>query len=315
MGQYEDQLTAFGRHLGAERGLSARTQEAYLHHARAFLGFLRREMMGDPGNVDRQVIRRYVAGLRRGGITKSGVALRLSAVRSFYRFLTSRGLAAPNGIWSKRSREASSLTPKQDRRLPSYLTPGQMVRMLEQPDDGTPFGLRDRAILELIYAAGLRVSEVVSLDVEDVNTVSKELRVWGKGSKERIGLLGEPARKAVERYLEFGRPKMLQDRRDSHALFLNRYGRRLTARSVQNLVKEAARAAGLDVDRVHTHTLRHSFATHLLDGGADLRIVQELLGHSSPSTTQIYTHISQAQARKVYESAHPLARPPRSETA
>ena len=315
MPTYEEYLASFQQHLGAERGLSPRTLESYAAHVKAFLAFVRREMIPGLDEVGRPALRRYVALLRRGGITRSGVALRLSAIRSFFRFLAARGVVGQNALWVRRSKEAQALMPKQEQRLPRYLTPVQVARMVDQPDETTVYGIRDRAILELIYAAGLRVSEVAGLDIDKVDLVAQEVRVWGKGSKERIGLLGEPARLALERYMTAARPRMLKDRRVAQALFLNRYGKRLTVRSAQNIVKESARSAGLVEENVHTHTLRHSFATHLLEGGADLRVVQELLGHRSPSTTQIYTHVSQRQARKVYEAAHPLSRRPKSETA
>ncbi len=301
------QLDAYARHLGAERGLSPRTQEAYLHHARAFLEFIARQGVTDPRAVDRSLLRQQVASLRHADYKKAGVALRLSAVRSFFRFLVRQGEVPQNSLWTKRSREAKALTPKLDKRLPTFLTQTEADRMVSSPDTSTAYGLRDRAILELIYAAGLRVSEAAGLDVDALQLDDAEVRVWGKGAKERMGLLGVPAQQALGRYLTDARPELLGDSRSS-ALFLNRYGRRLSARSIQNLVKRYAVMAGLDPERVHTHTLRHSFATHLLDGGADLRVVQELLGHSSPTTTQIYTHVTQTQARKVYESAHPMAR-------
>ena len=301
------QLEAYGRHLGAERGLSPRTQEAYLHHARAFLDFISGQGITDPKQVDRSLLRQQVASLRRADYEKAGVALRLSAVRSFFRFLVRQGQIPQNGLWTKRSREAKALTPKLDKKLPTFLTQAEAERMVSSPDTSTSYGLRDRAVLELIYAAGLRVSEVAGLDVDALLLDDGEVRIWGKGAKERMGLMGVPAQNALRRYLSDARPQLLGESRAA-ALFLNRYGRRLSARSIQNMVKRYASMAGLDPERVHTHTLRHSFATHLLDGGADLRIVQELLGHASPVTTQIYTHVTQIQARKVYESAHPMAR-------
>lgn len=307
-GPFDEHLEAYRRYLVAERGLSPRTQEGYGAHAGAFLRFLERCGVATPAQVDRALLRRYVASLTEAGIQKSGVALRLSAIRSLFRFLVARGAAPSSGLWAGRSKEAKSLAPKLDKLLPPFLTEPEMDRLLRAPDPSTPLGLRDRALLELVYAAGLRVSEVVGLNVDGVDLRRREVRVWGKGSKERITLVGVPARDALVRYLKDGRPALLVDRPRTQALFLNRYGGRLSQRAVQYIVKGYARHAGLDEERVHTHTLRHSFATHLLDGGADLRIVQELLGHSSPSTTQIYTHITQAQARKVYEAAHPLAR-------
>ena len=303
----QQHIGAYRRYLAGERGLSLRTQESYLDQVQRFVEFLDRQGVADPSRVDRAILRQYVASLGRGDYRKSSIALKLSAVRSFFRYLVREGFAPQNALWVKRSREAKALAPKLDQRLPSFLTEEEMVRLLAAPDLSTVYGIRDRAILELIYAGGLRVSEVSGLDVDNMELSRQEVRVWGKRAKERIVLIGTPARHALERYLRDARPDLLPERRRTTALFLNRYGQRLSSRSIQNLVKECARRVGLDPDRVHVHTLRHSFATHMLDGGADLRVVQELLGHSSPSTTQIYTHITTAQAKKVYEASHPMA--------
>ncbi|MBA7689958.1 Tyrosine recombinase XerC [subsurface metagenome] len=186
-----------------------------------------------------------------------------------------------------------------------------MGRLLEAPDLSTPQGQRDQALMELLYAAGLRVSELVSLNLEQVNLDSDEIRVWGKGSKERMVLMGKPATNALNAYLNEGRPKLLGKRR-TNALFVNRYGQRLTERRMQRILARYANIAGID-KRVHPHMLRHTFATHMLDGGADLRVVQELLGHASLSSTQVYTHVTKAQARKVYLSAHPMAQEKRDD--
>jgi len=180
-------------------------------------------------------------------------------------------------------------------------------RLLEAPDVSTPQGQRDRALLELLYASGLRVSELVRLDLEQINLDTREIRVWGKGAKERAVLMGKPAAEALTTYISGGRPKLLGEKRSSTALFVNRYGGRLPERRVQRILEKYARLAGMD-KRVHPHMLRHTFATHLLDGGADLRVVQELLGHAALSSTQIYTHVTKSQAKKVYLSAHPMAR-------
>lgn len=277
-------------------------------HVGRFLDFLHNVAVVDLASVDRTLIRRYIANLTAAGLAKSGIALRLSAVRSFFRFLVSREAVPSKPLWNKRSVEGQSLRPKQEKRLPTFLTQNEADVMLRSVETNTVCGIRDKAILEIIYAAGLRVSEVSGLDLGNLNLNSMELRVRGKGSKERITFIGEPAAAALANYTR-ERHLLIAERNRTEALFLNRYGRRLTHRSIQRLVKETAKRANLDPQRIHTHTLRHSFATHLLDGGADLRIVQELLGHSSPTTTQIYTHITQAQARKTYEFAHPLARP------
>ena len=300
-------IASYLRHLAGERGLSRRTQEAYAGQVTSFVDFLEAQGVTDPGAVDRPMLRQYVASLARAGLQKRSVALKLSATRSFFRYLVREGAAPPSALWVKRSREAKALAPKLGSRLPSFLTQQEMERLILAPDASTIYGIRDLAILEMIYSCGLRVSEASGQNLTAIDLATQEVRVLGKGAKERMVIIGSPARDALRRYLRDSRPQLLGDRRRNDAAFLNRYGDRLSPRSIQNIVKEAARRAGLDPDRIHTHTLRHSFATHLLDGGADLRVVQELLGHSSPSTTQIYTHITTVQARRVYEASHPLA--------
>jgi integrase/recombinase XerC len=185
--------------------------------------------------------------------------------------------------------------------VPTILADKQVVDILHAPDDDTPQALRDRAILELLYAAGLRLSELVALNVRSVDLRAKEVRVWGKGNKERIALMGRPAAEAVARYLEEGRPALVK-RPGEEALFLNKLGGRLSARGVQIMLRRCALKAGLD-ERVFPHLLRHTFATHMLDGDADLRVVQELLGHASVSSTQIYTQVSEVEKRKRYLQA------------
>jgi site-specific recombinase XerD len=194
---------------------------------------------------------------------------------------------------------------KREVRLPRFLTEEEAARLVSTPDTSDGFGLRDSALLELMYSSGLRLSEVHGLNVSDLDVDTREILVRGKGSKQRVVLLGKKAAAAISLYLGQVRHK-LASRESDPALFLNRAGNRLGQRSIQKKVKRYAMKAGIRSD-THTHTLRHSFATHLLDGGADLRVVQELLGHSSPATTQIYTHVTQAKAREVYMAAHPRA--------
>ncbi|MGA0275254.1 MAG: tyrosine-type recombinase/integrase, partial [Dehalococcoidia bacterium] len=202
---------------------------------------------------------------------------------------------------------ALSLTgPKKPRRLPSVATQMEIERLLSAPDVGTEAGIRNRAILETIYAAGLRVAEVHSLNLDSVDLKNQELVVTGKGSKIRAALMGQSAVAWIQRYLQHVRPKW-NSRSSNDAVWLNQKGGRLSVRSIQRLVKHYSVLAGLPTD-FHTHSLRHSFATHLLDGGADLRVLQDLLGHASPSTTQIYTHVSTEQARNVYLNSHPRAK-------
>lgn len=197
-------------------------------------------------------------------------------------------------------------SPKLDRRLPKLLTTDEIKQLLAAPDVTNPAGQRDCAILELLYASGLRVSEIVSLNVGQIDLHLREIRVTGKGRKERMVLMGEPAAQALATYFENGRLQLLGNKK-TEAVFISRLGKRLLDRRIQKILDHYAKSIGI-TRRVHPHVIRHTFATHMLDGGADLRVVQELLGHASLETTQIYTHVSQSQAKKVYLSAHPLAR-------
>ncbi|MFC1987585.1 tyrosine recombinase XerC [Chloroflexota bacterium] len=295
------------KYLELERNVSPYTVRNYFtdllgNYARGsekgFFQFLRLKKIGSLDEVDRHTLRDYMAWLMEQGVVKASIARKLSAIRSFYRYLVREGILSLNSL-------ENTSSPKLDKRLPEFLTIDEMRRILEAPDLSTPQGQRDRALLELLYASGLRVSELASLNLEQVNPDTHEIRVWGKGAKERMVLMGEPAARALTAYLEDGRTRLLGNKK-SNALFLNRYGERLTERSVQIELQETADRAGIG-KRVHPHMLRHTFATHLLDGGADLRVVQELLGHASLSSTQIYTHVSKSQAKKVYLSAHPMA--------
>jgi len=285
-------------YLEAERNVSPYTVRNYTTDLLGFFHFLKTKGVSSLKEVDRHVLRDYLSHLIDRGFVKASIARKLSAIRSFYRYLLREGVVPINPI-----EKASS--PKLDKRLPSFLTIGEVERLLKAPDLSTPQGQRDRALLELLYASGLRVSELVRLDLGQINLDTNEIRVWGKGSKERVALMGEPAAEALRNYLGQSRPKLLGKKR-SNALLLNRYGQRLVERRVQRILEKYATLAGIN-KRVYPHMLRHTFATHLLDGGADLRVVQELLGHARLSSTQIYTHVTKSQARKVYLSAHPMA--------
>jgi len=284
-------------YLGVERNASPYTVRNYTTDLLDFFNFLRTKGISSLKEVDRHILRDYLSHLMEQGFVKASIARKLSAIRSFYRYLLREEIISTSPIMTS--------SPKLDRRLPSFLTIDEVERLLEAPDLSTPQGQRDRALLELLYASGLRVSELVNLNPEQVNLDSCEIRVWGKGAKERVVLMGKPAAEALSVYLNQGRPKLLGEKRRS-ALFLNRYGERLPERRVQRILERYASLAGID-KRVYPHLLRHTFATHLLDGGADLRVVQELLGHANLSSTQIYTHVTKSQARKVYLSAHPMA--------
>jgi site-specific recombinase XerD len=285
-------LDAYLRELAAAGGRSPHTIRNYRNDIGHFLAWCD-ENAQDPLAATRQRFRDYLATLREAGIVPASLARRTSTVHGFYRYLqregaTDRDLLHGMGL------------PKRPKRLPKVLEPGVIEAMLSAPNLATPQGLRDRAILELLYGGGLRISELVALDAADVELNDAAAIVRGKGSKERVVLFGRPAMAALELYLRDGRPELAGQ--PERALFLNRSGGRLTPRSVQIAIKRYALAAGIAQD-VWPHLLRHSFATHLLDGGADLRIVQDLLGHTSANTTQIYTHVSQARQAQVSAKA------------
>jgi integrase/recombinase XerC len=294
----QEVFTKYISYLDAERNASQYTVRNYTHDLLDFFSYLKSKKISSLNEVNRQVLRDYLSHLMKEGFAKVSISRKLSAIRSFYHYLLREEFVATSPV-------ADTSSPKLDKRLPKFLTAEETLRLLEAPDLSTALGKRDRALMELLYASGLRVSELVSLDLEQINLDTNEIRVWGKGAKERVVLMGKPAATALASYLSQGRPQLL-GKKKGFALFLNRDGGRLTERSIQRTLGKYTRAAGIK-KRVHPHLLRHTFATHLLDGGADLRVVQELLGHASLVSTQIYTHVTQSRARKVYLSAHPLA--------
>lgn len=284
-------------YLQAERNASVYTVRNYTNDLLEFFDFVRQKKIKSLNEVDKHTLRGYLSHLMGRGLAKSSIARKLSSIRSFYRYLLREEMISANPA-------AKTSSPKLDKRLPSFLTTEEAKRLVESPDLSKPQGQRDRAILELLYASGMRVSELVSINVEQVNLDTNEIRVWGKGSRERVVLIGSPAAQAVKIYLSQGRPELLGGKKNN-ALFVNRYGGRLAVRRIQKILGGYANIMG---KKIHPHMLRHTFATHLLDGGADLRVVQELLGHAQLTSTQIYTHVTQSQARKVYLSAHPMAK-------
>ncbi|MDQ7844231.1 MAG: tyrosine recombinase [Armatimonadota bacterium] len=287
---------AFLRALDGERGLSPHTLAAYRRDVIRLLRFVRSLGVTAWGGVTTPVVRRYVAHLDRR-YARTAVARQLSALRTLFRYLYREGKVSRNPF-------ALVSAPKRTRRLPSFLSSAEIAALLSAPDPETPLGLRDRALLEVLYATGLRVGELVALPVAGA-AASDELRVVGKGRRERVVLMGAAAREALRRYLEAGRPALVRGR-DPGTLFLNARGGPLTDRGVRLIVDRHIRAAALG-RRISPHALRHTFATHLLDGGADLRSVQELLGHANLATTQIYTHVSRDWLKRVHARAHPRA--------
>jgi integrase/recombinase XerD len=293
-------------HLAVERGLSEHTLSAYRRDLRRYVAFLTRRDMLEPGEVEEATVRSFVASLSASThgpddapYRATSVARTLSAVRSFHRFLLREGV-------TDRDPAVGVPQPRLARSLPRPLPVEDVRRLLEAPDEGSPAGLRDRAILELLYGSGLRISELTGLDVDDLDLEEGSVRVLGKGGKEREVPLGSFGRDAVGAYLTRGRPA-LASVATRGAVFLNARGGRLSRQSCARLLSRYVRLAGIE-RRVTLHTLRHSFATHLLEGGADVRVVQELLGHASVATTQIYTLVTARHLREVYEESHPRAR-------
>jgi tyrosine recombinase XerC len=294
-------LDSYRQHLQG-RNLSPYTIRNYLSDLSHFLQFLQEEALSLQ-TLSRQAFRHYLARLSQDGVAPASIARKVSTIRTFLRFLVQEGHLEHDPLSGVRG-------PKRPRRLPAYLSPEQVTALIEAASGASPGELRDRALLELLYACGLRVSEVTGLDVGDVDLAEGIARVRGKGGKERLVLMGRPAVQALRRYLRDGRPALLRQPHQQ-ALFLNmRDGQRLSARSVQAIVRHYAQRAGID-RRVWPHLLRHTFATHMLDGGADLRVVQELLGHASPTSTQIYMHVTQEHQRRRYLEAfyHQIHRP------
>jgi tyrosine recombinase XerC len=293
----QEHVDSFIEYLRLTRRASEHTLRAYSSDVLAFLDFADKSKAA----VDQALVRRYLAHLYASGIARSTIVRKLAAVRGFFRFLLSRGLVRFDPTEGIRG-------PKQPKRLPKTATEKQVEALLNAPSTQTACGLRDRAILEILYATGLRVSELLSLTVDDVSRGGDELRIIGKRNKERIVLLGSKAREALQAYLLRGRPVLAakNTKPDSGALFLGSRGTELVASSVWRIIQKYVKAVSASL-KISPHTLRHSFATHMMSRGADLRTVQELLGHESVVTTQVYTHVSLERLKAVYDLAHPRA--------
>ena len=297
----QDYLERYIKYLIAERNASPHTIANYQREIREFMTFAQEKGVAQWDAVTPALLRQWLAWLHERDYVKASVARRVSELRAFYTYLHSRRLVEANPVNAISS-------PRRPQLLPRPLTVGEIEVLLAGPDLSTPQGQRDRAMLELLYAGGLRVSELLALDVDAVNLAQAEVRVLGKGAKERIVLIGQPAVAALRTYLTDGRQR-LQEAATRHtpALYLNRFGTRLSVSMFTRTLSAYAKAAGIQ-HAVTPHMLRHSFATHMLDGGADLRSVQDLMGHERLSTTQIYTEVSQAQLRETILHAHPRAR-------
>lgn len=299
-------VDAFMRYLTDVRQVSHNTAEAYAHDAVQFMDFLA-DLWGEDRSADFEAvkyatIRQFIVHLHRQRYEKSSIGRKLAALRSFFRFLVAEELVAANPAELARS-------PKEDHLLPEFLYSREMEALLQAPDTSTLLGRRDRAIVEMLYATGMRRSELVGLKVDDIDLDEQRARVTGKGNRVREVYFGEPAGKALQAYLDHCRPELLRKRKkagDEPVCFLSKSGRPLDASYLYTLVKKYVLQIGASPE-ITPHVLRHSFATDMLSGGADLRTVQELLGHESLRSTEIYTHVTTRRLKDVYSKAHPLA--------
>jgi integrase/recombinase XerC len=297
--------TATGRflqYLQAERNASSLTIKSYREDLQALQTHLTQThgQCPDADDVTTLDLRGYISSLHTVGYSKTTVARRLASLRSFFRFGAREG-------WAKTNPAKPLRNPRKERTLPHFLSADELNRLLEAPSAKDPFGMRDRAMLETLYSAGLRVSELAGMNQGDIDFAAGVVTIRGKGRKERLALIGGPATKALKAWLAVRHLSEKEPKGARSPVFVNKFGRRLTTRSIARMLEKYLKQTGLD-KRTTPHTLRHSFATHLLDHGADIRSVQELLGHKSLGTTQIYTHVSTAKMKAVYEKAHPRAR-------
>jgi tyrosine recombinase XerC len=289
MHEYIEKYLAYIEH---NKNFSSQTLRAYRNDLNQYLSFIRDEGCKSLENVTRLIFRTFLAYLKKQEYSKTTVARKVVSIRSFYKYLCKEGFLECSPAENVR-------TPKQDRKLPGFMSISEIETLLDIPDSTSLPGLRDRAIMETLYSTGIRVSELASLNVADINYNNGLIKVRGKGKKERIVPVGNHALQSIRSYLD-------KRNSDSRALFLNNRNGRLTDRSVARMLEKHIKKAGMNPG-ISPHTFRHSFATHLLDRGADLRSVQELLGHANLSTTQIYTHITTERLKEVYNKAHPRA--------
>lgn len=283
-------IDKFINYLKVERNAAGHTINNYTIDLDSFSLFLAGK---DISQVNHLILRRFLAEMRSKSYSKRTIARKLASLRSFFKFLYREGYIKSNPVTAISS-------PKLDKKLPKFLDVNKVVQLILKPDTNTSTGLRDRAILETLYSTGIRVSELVGLDSGDIDYISGVIKVFGKGSKERMVPIGDEALNAIRRYNEN------KNRKDKDAVFLNNRAGRLTDRSVRRILDKYIRQCAIE-EKISPHSLRHSFATHLLDRGADLRSVQELLGHMNLSTTQIYTHVTMDRLKSVYDKAHPRA--------
>ncbi|HYH04887.1 MAG TPA: site-specific tyrosine recombinase XerD [Bacillota bacterium] len=294
----QDTLQEYLNYLSVERGLSQNTLESYARDLRQYLKYIKEKKQVEFGETTQATVIGYLLQLQARGKATATLSRSLAAIKSYYHFMFREDRI-------ERDPTINLDAPKQEKRLPRVLSIRDVERLLEQPDLKTPAGIRDRAMLEVLYATGLRVSELISLKVNDFNLEMGYIRCFGKGSKERIVPLGSVAIKYIRQYLDHAR-KFLASSPNETVVFLNHHGHGLTRQGFWKIIKKYAESIGLE-GAITPHTLRHSFATHLLENGADLRSVQEMLGHADISTTQIYTHLTKNRIKEVYDKTHPRA--------
>lgn len=291
-------IDQFIHYLAVEKGLAANTLESYQRDLLMYTAYLREQGVVHIAETNRAHIVGYLLMLKEKGRATATLSRNLASIRAFYQFLV-------RDKFLDKDPSVHLETPKIEKRLPKVLTIAEVERLLEGPSLHEPAGVRDRAMLELLYATGIRVSELVNLNLGDVNLEMGFLKCMGKGAKERIIPLGKIAIEIVRRYIETARPRLLKGKSE-HALFLNHLGKRISRQGFWKIIKKYAQMANIRTE-ITPHTLRHSFATHLLENGADLRAVQEMLGHADISTTQIYTHVTRTRIKDVYAKTHPRA--------
>ena len=294
----EGYVNEFIQYLAVERGLAQNTLESYGRDLRQFQAYLHNGQLDFIKDSSRSTILAYLNNLQTKGRAVSTISRNLAAIKSFYQYLVRER-------YLEKDPAAHLESPKLEKKLPKILTISEVEELLKQPNTFLPTGLRDKAMLELLYATGIRVSELISLNISDINLDMGYIKCYGKGAKERIVPLGSIAAKCVQEYIGKGRPKLVRTYEEA-ALFFNHHGNRLTRQGFWKIIKKYAQEATINKE-ITPHTLRHSFATHLLENGADLRSVQEMLGHADISTTQIYTHVTKNRLKEVYDKAHPRA--------
>ncbi len=294
----ETQINNYMNYLAIEKGLSKNTLESYRRDLLKFIAFMNQTQINKPKEVNRDALNIFIADLKKKGRAPSTISRCIASIRSFFNYLLLEGLIDNNPTLELES-------PRHEKKLPRVLSTDEIDRLLAQPVIGENFGLRDKAMLELLYASGIRVSELVSLNISDFDPSVGFLRCSGKCMKERIVPIGVLAINSVNNYMAGSRTRLLKLNGET-ALFVNQHGNRMTRQGFWKILKKYARKSNIKGD-ITPHTLRHSFATHLLENGADLRSVQEMLGHSDISTTQIYTQITRRKIREIYDQAHPRA--------